>query len=100
MSRVLLLTRDPNTETLAERALSSGGHQVISVRTSEAAIRSLFNVRIDAAVVDSAIGEQEVKEFCGCPAAAMTATRSCLQDPAEPAGWQTCSPLIWATIRS
>jgi two-component system OmpR family response regulator len=65
MSCVLLVTRDPSTETLAESALSASGHEVITVRSSDAAIRSLFNVRIDAAVVDSAIGEQGVKEFCG-----------------------------------
>jgi two-component system OmpR family response regulator len=65
MSCVLLVAHDPSTATLAEHALSAGGHEVITVRSSDAAIRSLFNVRIDAAVVDSAIGEEEVKEFCG-----------------------------------
>lgn len=65
MSCVLLVTRDPGTEALAERALSAGGHEVITMRSSDAAIRSLFNVRTDAAVVDSAISEQEVKQFCG-----------------------------------
>jgi DNA-binding response OmpR family regulator len=65
MSCLLLVTRDPSTETLAERALSGGGHEVITAGSSNAAIRSLFNVRIDAAVVDSAIGEEEVTEFCG-----------------------------------
>ncbi len=65
MSCVLLVTRDPSTETLAERALSGAGHEVITAGGSGAAIRSLFNVRVDAAVVDSAIGEQEMKEFCG-----------------------------------
>jgi len=64
MSCVLLVARDPSTATLAERALSAGGHEVITVRSCDAAIRSLFNVCIDAAVVDSAIGEEEVKEFC------------------------------------
>jgi two-component system OmpR family response regulator len=64
MACVLLVTRDPSMETLAERALSASGHEVISARSSEAAIRSLFKVRIHAAVVDSAIGEQQVKEFC------------------------------------
>lgn len=65
MSCVLLVARDPSTATLAERTLSAGGHQVITVDSSDAAIRSLFNVCIDAAVVDSAIGEEEVKELCG-----------------------------------
>ncbi len=64
MPCVLLVTRDPSTETLAERALSASGHEVIAVRTSEAAIRRLSNVHIDAAVVDSAIGQRGVKEFC------------------------------------
>lgn len=65
MSRVLLVTPDPSTEALAARALSASGHEIITVRSSDAAIRSIFNVRIDTAVVDSAIGEQEMKKFCG-----------------------------------
>lgn len=64
MSCVLLVSRDPGTETLTERALSAGGHEVVTAGSSDAAIRSLFNVRVDAAVVDSSIGEHEVKEFC------------------------------------
>lgn len=65
MSCVLLVSRDPSTQTLAEHALSAGGHEVITVGSSGTAIRSMFSVRIDAAVVDSAIGEDELKEFCG-----------------------------------
>jgi two-component system OmpR family response regulator len=64
MSSVLVLTRDPGLEVLTERALASGGHEVIPVNGSDAAIRSLFNIHIDTIVLDSAIGEAEVKEFC------------------------------------
>ena len=65
MSCVLLISRDASTEVLAERALMSGGHEVIAAASCDAAIRSLFNVRVDAVVLDSAVGEDEVKEFCG-----------------------------------
>ncbi len=65
MSSILLITRDASTEVLAERALVSGGHEVITVPGAGAAIRSLFNVRVDAVVVDSAVGEEELKEFRG-----------------------------------
>ena len=65
MSCVLVVTRDSSTEVLAERALASGGHEVITAGGCDAAMRSLLNVCIDAVVVDSAIGEGEVKELCG-----------------------------------
>jgi len=64
MSSVLVVTRDPSTEVLAERALVSGGHDVITANGSNTAIRSLFNVHVDAIVLDSAVGDAEVKEFC------------------------------------
>lgn len=65
MSCVLLITPDASTETLAERALVTGGHDVVTAGGCDAAMRNLFNVRIDAIVVDGAVGEGEVKEFCG-----------------------------------
>src|SRR3989337_1536683 len=63
MSSVLLLTRDASTERLAERALTSIGHEVITAESCDAAIRSLFNVAVDVVVVDGAVGEDEVREF-------------------------------------
>ena len=65
MSSVLVVTRDPSTETLALRALSSAGHEVISARASDAAIRSLLNVSVDAVILDGGIGIDEVKELRG-----------------------------------
>ena len=65
MSSVLLVTRDASTEVLAERALLSGGHEAVTASGCDAAMRSMFNIRIDAVVVDNAIGEDEVKELCG-----------------------------------
>ena len=75
MSCVLLITRDRSTEVLAERALVAGGHDVIAADSTDAALRSLLNVRIDAAVLDSTMGEEAMSEFCswlrstetGCP---------------------------------
>ena len=64
MSSVLLITRDRRTEVLAERALVAGGHDVIAADSTDAALRSLLNVRIDAAVLDTAIGEEAMSEFC------------------------------------
>jgi two-component system OmpR family response regulator len=64
MSTVLMVTRDSSTELLTERALVSDGHEVITVHSSDAAIRSLFNVHIHTIILDSAVGEAEVKAFC------------------------------------
>lgn len=63
MSSLLLITRDAGTQALAERALITAGHDVIATPSSDAAIRALFNVAIDAAIVDTAIGEEEVRSF-------------------------------------
>ncbi|MDP2673504.1 MAG: response regulator transcription factor [Dehalococcoidia bacterium] len=75
MSCVLLITRDRSTEVLAERALVAGGHDVITADSTDAALRSLLNVRVDAAVLDTTVGEEAMSEFCswlrstetGCP---------------------------------
>jgi two-component system OmpR family response regulator len=64
MSCVLLITRDRGTEVLAERALAAGGHDVIAAGSTDAALRSLLNVRVDAAVLDTAVGEEAMGEFC------------------------------------
>ena len=64
MTCVLLVTRDRSTEVLAERALVAGGHEVIAADSSDAALRSLLNVRVDAAVLDTAVGEEAMGEFC------------------------------------
>ena len=63
MSCVLLITRDRSTEVLAERALAAGGHDVIAAASTDAALRTLLNVRIDAAVLDSTVGEEAMSEF-------------------------------------
>ncbi len=84
MPCVPLVTRDPSAETLAERPLSASGHEAVSARSTDAAIRSLFKVRIHAAVVDSAVGEQLLREFCSrirsgndnYPIALLTAARA------------------------
>src|SRR3990170_4049386 len=75
MSCILLITRDRSTEVLAERALVAGGHDVITADSTDAALRSLLNVRVDAAVLDTTVGEEAMSEFCswlrstetGCP---------------------------------
>src|SRR3990170_4831981 len=64
MTCVLLITRDRGTGVLAERALVAGGHDVIAADSTDAALRSLLNVRIDAAVLDTAVGEEAMSEFC------------------------------------
>lgn len=65
MSSVLLITRQASTERLAERALTSVGHDVIAASGCDAAIRSLFNVSVDVVILDSAVGVDEMTEFCG-----------------------------------
>ena len=64
MTCILLITRDRSTEVLAERALIAGGHDVIAVNSPDAALRSLLNVRVDAAVLDTGVGEETMGEFC------------------------------------
>lgn len=65
MSSVLVVSRDAGTGALAERALAAGGHDVATAEGSDAAVRRLFSVRVDAVVVDSSIGDEQVREFCG-----------------------------------
>ena len=65
MPSVLLITRDASTERLAERALTSVGHDVITAGGSDAAIRSLLNVSMDVVILDSSVGADEINEFCG-----------------------------------
>lgn len=57
MPAVLLITSDPSTEELIHRGLDNLGYEVVTASSAEAAIRSLFNVRIDAAVLDTALRE-------------------------------------------
>src|SRR3970040_2121200 len=64
MPCVLLTTGDGGTGVRAERALVAGGHDVIAADSTDAALRSLLNVRIDAAVLDTAVGEEALSEFC------------------------------------
>lgn len=65
MSSVLIVTKDESTGVLAERALISGGHEVVKADECAEAIRSLFSVRVDAVVLDAALGEGAVSELCG-----------------------------------
>ena len=62
MPVVLVLTRDPGTEALAEQALSAVGYDVIRAPSARAAVRTLLNAAVDAAVVDSGIGREETEE--------------------------------------
>src|SRR3989337_232264 len=64
MTCVLLITRDRGTGVRAGRALAAGGQDVIAADSTDAALRSLLNVRIDAAVLDTAVGEEAMSEFC------------------------------------
>ncbi len=64
MSCVLVVTQDTSTEVLARRALESGGHEVVTTNSCDAAMRTLFNVSVDAVVVDSAVGDDELRELC------------------------------------
>lgn len=63
MPVVLVLTRDSGTEALAEQALTAVGYDVVPARSGRAAVRSLFSAEVDVAVVDSAIGREELEEF-------------------------------------
>jgi DNA-binding response OmpR family regulator len=57
MPAVLLITRDPAAEGLIHRSLGHLGYEVVTAPSAEAAIRSLSSVRVDAAVVDTTLGE-------------------------------------------
>ena len=57
MPAVLLVTRDASTETLIQGGLGSLGYEVVAAHGSDAAVRSLFSVKVDAAIVDSSLGE-------------------------------------------
>ncbi len=57
MPAVLLVTKDASTEGLVQRSLGGLGYEVITASSAEAAIRGLFSVKVDAAVVDTAVGE-------------------------------------------
>lgn len=64
MPSVLVVARDSSTQVLAEGALTSAGYEVITADGSSAAIRSLFNIRVDAVVIDSSIGDDDARELC------------------------------------
>src|SRR3990172_3053269 len=57
MPAVLLVTRDASTETLIQGGLGSLGYEVVAAHGSDAAVRSLFSVKVDAAIIDSSLGE-------------------------------------------
>lgn len=64
MPAVLLVTRDPSTRELAQRALGNGGYEVVSAESADAAIRTMFAVEIDVVVLDTALGEEEIDQVC------------------------------------
>ncbi len=57
MPAVLVITKDPAAEGLIHRSLGNLGYEVAIASSSEAAIRSLSSVKVDAVVVDTALGE-------------------------------------------
>ncbi|MBI2912321.1 MAG: response regulator transcription factor [Chloroflexi bacterium] len=57
MPAVLLITNDPSAEGLVQKSLATLGYEVVTASTAEAAMRGLFTVKVDAAVVDAALGE-------------------------------------------
>lgn len=57
MPAVLLITKDRSSEELVRSGLAAAGYEVITATGSEAAIRSLFSFRVDAVVLDTALGE-------------------------------------------
>lgn len=57
MPAVLLISKDPSTEGLVQKSLASLGYEVVTASSAEAAMRGLFTVKVDAAVVDAALGE-------------------------------------------
>jgi len=66
MPAVLLVTRDSGAGGLAERALANVGYEVVSATSADEAIRSLFSVRVDALVVDTSVGQEELESVCRC----------------------------------
>jgi two-component system OmpR family response regulator len=57
MPAVLLITNDPAAAGLIYRSLGNLGYEVVTAPSAQAAIRSLSSVRVDAAVVDTTLGE-------------------------------------------
>ncbi len=63
MPTVLVVTNDPSTEELIRAGLANLGYEVVATASSEAALRSLFSVRIDATVVDTTLRE-DIERLC------------------------------------
>ena len=63
MPALLLFTSDPAAEELIQRGLGGVGYEVVATANCEEAIRTLFRVKIDAVVIDTAIGD-EVDWLC------------------------------------
>lgn len=64
MPAVLLVTKDPSTGELAERALGNGGYEVVRADSADSAIRTMFSVEVDALVLDSVLGREQVEGIC------------------------------------
>lgn len=63
MPSVLLVTNDLTAERLIHGSLASVGYEVVATSDCESAMRSVFSVKVDAVVVDTALGE-EVDWLC------------------------------------
>ena len=57
MPALLLVTSDPAAEELIQRGLGGVGYEVVATANCEEAIRTLFRVKIDAVVIDTALGD-------------------------------------------
>ncbi len=57
MPAVLLITKDHAAEGLIHQSLGNLGYEVVTAPGAEAGIRGLSSVRVDAAVVDTTLGE-------------------------------------------
>ena len=64
MPAVLLITQDESIRQLAQGALTSAGHEVVTASDPERGVRSLFALKADALVVDSTLGGDDLDWLC------------------------------------
>ncbi|MBI1884749.1 MAG: response regulator transcription factor [Chloroflexi bacterium] len=62
MSVVLLLTRNASVRELVRSALTPRQHEVVEAESTAAVVRALLAVEVDAVVVDSGLGGEEMRE--------------------------------------
>lgn len=58
MPTVLLIFKDPSAEEMIHESLGNVGYDVVVASNSEAAVRSIFSVKVDVVVVDVVLGDQ------------------------------------------